>query len=254
MILTLMLATIAAAQAPQTSAGPPAQTDRYAHCMDLATTSPAAGVEEGSRWRLSGGGVLARQCLGVAYANAGNLDAAAAEFEAAARAAELAKDSRSAAYWAQAGNAWLAAKSTEKARAALDAALAGGTLTGLELGEVYLDHARAQVANGELEGARGDIDQALATASADPLAWLLSATLARRMDDLPRAKTDIAEALRRSGDDASVQLEAGNIAALGGDEAGAKEAWRRAVAIAPDAPAGKSAQAALAQFLPKATP
>jgi tetratricopeptide (TPR) repeat protein len=255
MILTLLPLLLATA-APQaaTPAGPPAQTDRYTHCMDLAANNPAAGIEEGSGWRLAGGGVLARQCLGVAYANANQLEAAAAEFEAAARAAELAKDNRSAAYWAQAGNAWLAAKSPLKSRAALDAALAAGTLSGIELGEAYLDHARAQVASGELDGARGDIDQALTTAAADPLAWLLSATLARRMDDLPRAKKDIAEALRRSGDDASVQLEAGNIAALSGDEAGAKEAWKRAVAIAPDAPAGRSAQAALAQFLPKPTP
>lgn len=259
MILTLLLA----AATPQVAkpapvapklAGPPAPTDRYAHCMDLAANDPAAGIEEGSRWRLSGGGVLARQCLGVAYANANQLTAAATEFEAAARAAELAKDKRAAAYWAQAGNAWLAAQDAAKARAALDAALASGTLTGLDLGEASLDHARAQVANNDLEGARSDIDQALANASADPLAWLLSATLARRMDDLPRAKKDIDEALRRSGDDASVQLEAGNIAAMSGDEAGAKEAWKRAVAIAPDGPAGKSARGALAQFTPKPTP
>lgn len=252
MILPLLL--LAAAQTSPTQAGPAPPTDRYAHCMDLATKDPAAGIEEGSRWRLSGGGVLARQCLGVSYANANQLNAAATEFEAAARAAELAKDSRAAAYWAQAGNAWLAAQDATKARAALDAALAAGSLTGLELGEVYLDHARAQVASKELEAARGDLDLAMETASADPLAWLLSATLARRMDDLPRARKDIAEALRRSGDDASVQLEAGNIAALDGDEAGAKTAWKRAVAIAPDAPAGRSARTALAQFTAPPTP
>ena len=264
MILPLLLLAAAPQTAPQTAApaatpreagpreaGPPAPTDRYAHCMDLAANTPAAGIEEASHWRLAGGGVSARQCAGVAYANAGQLTAAATEFEAAARAAEITKDKRSAGYWAQAGNAWLAAKDAPKARAALDAALAAGTLTGLDLGETYLDHARAQVASGELEGARGDLDQAMATASTDPLAWLLSATLARRMDDLARAKKDIDEAMRRSGDDASVQLEAGNIAALSGDEAGAKTAWKRAAAIAPDAPAGRSARAALAQFIPK---
>jgi len=264
MILLLLLAAAQAAPSPAGPArtgpstaapvGPPAQTDRYARCMDLAANDPAGGIAEASRWRLAGGGPLARQCLGVSYANAGQLPAAAAEFEAAARAAELAKDTRSAAYWAQAGNAWLAAKDAIKARAALDAALAAGTLSGLDLGEAYLDHARAQVADNQLEAARSDIDQALATASADPLAWLLSATLARRMDDLPRARKDIDEALRRSGEDASVQLEAGNIAALAGDEAGAKQAWKQAVANAPDSPAAKSAQAALAQFVPKPTP
>ncbi|WP_295564010.1 tetratricopeptide repeat protein, partial [uncultured Sphingomonas sp.] len=126
--------------------------------------------------------------------------------------------------------------------------LIAGTLEGLALGEAQLDHARVLVAAGEPEGARRDIDMALKTAGDDPLAWLLSATLARREGDVIRAKTDIAEALKRSADDASVQLEAGNIAALARDEAGARAAWAEAARLAPNAPAGKEARAALAQF------
>ncbi|MEN2785952.1 hypothetical protein ACFOKI_09900 [Sphingomonas qilianensis] len=242
MILPLLLL---AAQA-----GPPAPSlqDRFNACVELAGRDPHAAAEEAGRWRLAGGGALARQCLGMAYANDGKWAAAASEFEGAARAAELAKDKRAALYWAQSGNAWLAAQDAPKARAALDAALAAGTLTGLDRGEAMLDRARAQVAAGDLAGARSDLDPALIDAAADPLAWLLSATLARRMDDLPRARKDIAEALRLSSEDASVQLEAGNIAALAGDEAGAKAAWRQAANRAPASEAGKRAQAALAQF------
>lgn len=243
MILPLLL--LAATQS-----GPPAPPleQRYDKCIALATSDPDAGAAEAGRWRLAGGGLLARQCLGIAYANKGNWAGAAGEFEAAARAAEVAKDFRAAAFWAQSGNAWLAAGDPTRARAALDAAVAAGTLTGQDRGEVYLDRARAQVAGKQLEGARVDLDLALTDAPADPLAWLLSATLARKMDDLPRAKKDIAEALKRSGDDASVQLEAGNIAALAGDADGAKAAWRQAASIAPDSPAGKNAQIALSQF------
>ena len=243
MILPLLL--LAALQA-----GPPAPAlqERFDRCVDLATSNPHAAAEEAGRWRLAGGGVLARQCLGMAYANDGKWAAAAGEFEGAARAAELAKDKRAALYWAQSGNAWLAAKDATKARAALDAALASNTLAGLDRGEALLDRARAQVAAGDLAGARSDIDPALLDAAADPLAWLLSATLARRMDDLPRARKDIAEALQRSPDDASVQLEAGNIAAVAGDEAGAKAAWQQAATRAPASESGKRAQAALTQF------
>ena len=89
------------------------------------------------------------------------------------------------------------------------------TLTGLALGEAHLDRARALVAAGDAGGARADLDRALADAPADPLAWLLSATLARRMRRPRRAHGPISP--RRSSssaDDASVQLEAGNIAAL----------------------------------------
>ena len=221
---------------------------RYEACATLAKNDPVAARAEASRWSIAGGAWFARQCAGLAYAREANWVAAAGEFEGAARAAERGRDRRAANYWAQAGNAWLAAAQPAKARAALDTALVAGTLTGLELGEAQLDHGRTMVAAGDLDAARRDIDLALATAADDPLAWLLSATLARRMQNLPRARQDIAQALRRSPDDASVQLEAGNIAAADGDEAGALAAWAEAARIAPTRDVGRHAVAALKQF------
>jgi tetratricopeptide (TPR) repeat protein len=221
---------------------------RLEKCVDLATADPRAGEAEAARWRTQGGGFLARQCLGIAYAHQEKWGTAAAAFEEAAREAETVKDSRSPNYWAQAGNAWLAAGDAGKARAAIDAALAAGSLSGLDLGEAHLDRARARVASDDLAGARSDLDRAIVDAKDDPLAWLLSATLARKMGELPRARTDIAEALRRSPDDPSVQLEAGNIAGMSGDEAGARAAFARVVELAPGSPQAESARSALAQF------
>ena len=60
--------------------------------------------------------------------------------------------------------------------------------------------------------------------------------------------TDIAKALQLAPDDAAVQLEAGNIAALAGDAAKAKERWAEALRLQPDGPTGKAAAAALKQF------
>jgi tetratricopeptide (TPR) repeat protein len=240
-LLSLQAATAAA---PPPGKEPP----RYAECMDLATGDPSQGAAAAARWRVEGGGMLARQCLGVAYANQKRWPSAAAAFEEAAREAENARDARAANYWAQAGNAWLAAGEPVKARGALDAALASGNLTGLALGEARLDRARVLVAAGDMDGARSDLDRALADAKADPLAWLLSATLARRQGDIARAKVDITEALKRAGDDAQVQLEAGNIAAVQGDEAGARAAWGQVLKLAPGSPAAESARKALAQF------
>ncbi|SFK00899.1 Putative negative regulator of RcsB-dependent stress response [Sphingomonas sp. NFR04] len=238
-------AAAAKAAAPVPAGEPP----RFTKCMDLATGDPGAAIDEAVKWGTDKGGMFARQCLAVAYTNQGRWDSAAAAFEEAAGEAETAKDGpRAAVYWTQAGNAWLAAKKPPKARAAINAALASGQLKGLALGEAYLDRARAAVASGENDGARADIDVAIAKAGDDPLAWLLSATLARRMNDLPRAQKDIAEAVQRAGDDAAVQLEAGNIAAASGDEAGAKAAWNKVVAAAPSSPQATAARAALAQF------
>lgn len=242
LILGLQQATPAA---PKSA---PVEPPRYAECMDLATGDPSAGVESANRWRLEGGGMWARQCLGVAYANQARWPSAAGAFEEAAREAERINDARAANYWAQAGNAWLAAGEAAKARAALDAALASGGLRGLDLGEARLDRARVLVAQGEVQGARDDLDRALVDAPADPLAWLLSATLARRTDDLTRARRDIEEALKRAPDDASVHLEAGNIAAASGDEAGARAGWSRAAELAPGKPVGIAATKALEQF------
>jgi len=246
MILPLLAAALLAQTVPAPAADP--REARYAACVRLAATDPAAARAEAVRWGAAGGGRFARQCAGLAYTTEANWTAAAGEFEGAAKAAELGHDIRAATYWAQAGNAWLAANAVAKARSALDTALVAGTLTGLALGETQLDHARVMVASGDLEAARSDIDLALANAADDPLAWLLSATLARRAANLPRARQDIGEALRRSADDASVQLEAGNIAAAGGDEAGARTAWAEAARLAPTAPAGRNALAALRQF------
>lgn len=247
----MFLMLIAQAVTPLPLPMPPAADSmeaRYDRCVDLATVNPPEGVVEGTQWRASGGGFFARQCIGIAYANQAKWTPAAEEFEAAAQEAEVARNSKAAQFWAQAGNARLAAGDVAKARAALDAALAAGTLVGLERGEAQFDRARAMVAAGELEGARNDIDQALTLAGEDPLIWLASATLARRMDDLPRARKDIAEAFRRSSDDPSIYLEIGNIAALGGDADGAKSAWNDAVRVAPSSEAAANARNALKQF------
>ncbi|MGI4731397.1 MAG: tetratricopeptide repeat protein [Janthinobacterium lividum] len=233
--------------AGQSGAALPSQA-RYEACVSRAEDDPAAGERDATHWRIEGGGYFARQCEGLAIAAQRRWPSAAAAFQEAAHDAELAHDRRSATYWSQAGNAWLAAGEPAKARAALDAALASGELDGLALGEARLDRARALVAAGDLAGARGDIDSALISAKDDPLAWLLSATLARRAGDLTRAQHDIIEALRRAPDDASVELERGNIAAARGDADGAQAGWRQAVKVQPSSAAAASATQALAQF------
>jgi tetratricopeptide (TPR) repeat protein len=229
-------------------AAPDAAPDRQAACLALASEAPAQAIAEAGAWRVAGGGYRARQCLGVAYAAQERWSSAAGEFEAAAREAEAAKSPFTADLWMQAGNARLAGGETPQARAAFEAALALNTLTGPALGEVHLDRARALAADGDLVGARTSIDQATALVPQDPLAWLLSATLARREGDLMRAGRDILKALEQAPDDASVRLEAGNIAAFTGDETGARSHWTAAVTSSPESSAGKSAKAALAQF------
>jgi len=221
---------------------------RYDACLNAATNAPERAKAEATEWRLHGGGFFARQCLGMAYSNLGQWAPAADEFATAAQEAEVAHDPRAAHYWAQAGNARLAGGDPARARAALDAALAAGTLGGLQLGEAQFDRARALVALGDPAAARADIDRALENARADPLIWLASATLARRMGDSARAKADIIEASDRSPGDPSIALEIGNIAASIGDRSGARGAWEEVIRTAPDSAAAQQARASIAQL------
>jgi tetratricopeptide (TPR) repeat protein len=241
--MILMLAATAAA-----ATVPSPKEERFNACVDLASKSPVKAIETANSWLVEGGGVLARTCLGLAYASGAHWLSAATAFEQAARQAEREGDGRSANLWVQAGNAALAGSEPARARGYLDSALIGGLLQSAEKGEAHLDRARALVILKQNAAARADFDAALKLVPADPLAWLLSATLARRMEDLPRATKDIAEASRLSPDDAQVALEAGNIAILNGSPGAARIAWEAAVKNAPASPAGKAAAAALKQF------
>jgi tetratricopeptide (TPR) repeat protein len=239
-VILLMLAAAAAPVSPE-------QT-RFEACATLAETDPVRALDEASTWRISGGGLLARQCEGLAYVTQKRWIPAAAAFEAAAKEADLKSDGRAATLWVQAGNAALAGNDAKKALPYFDGALARGALQGDQLGEAHLDRARARAALGDMKGARADLDLATKHVPADPLGWLLSATLARKMNDLPRAQRDIEEAAKRSPDDASVALEAGNIAILSGRDDAARTAWQAAVKLAPESASGKAASEALGRL------
>ena len=239
-MILLLLAAAAATPNPDAT--------RFDACATLAETDPARALDEASTWRLAGGGVLARQCEGLAYVTQKRWAPAAVAFEAAAREADIKADGRAAILWVQAGNAALAGNDPAKAATYFDGALARGQLTGEALGEAHLDRARARAALGNLNGARADLDLATKLVPADPLGWLLSATLARKMNNLSRAQADIAEAAKRSPDDASVALEAGNIAALSGRDDAARTAWEAAIKLSPNSPSAKSATESLARL------
>ena len=215
-------------------------------CAALLKADPAKAVERIGEWRLRGGGLPARQCLGLAYVALERWAPAATAFEQAALEAETAKDSRRADYWVQSGNAWLAANEAAKARKAFDSALATTLLTAELRGEVHLDRARAAVALGEIAAARNDIDKGLELVPSDPFAWYLSAALAQREANLPRAKANIGKAVELAPDDADVLLLAGTIAGRSGEVDAARGFYNRAAKAAPASEAGKAALAALA--------
>jgi tetratricopeptide (TPR) repeat protein len=251
-ILSYLLA-IAAAAAPQPLAKLPG-TDvvRFNACVALTKSDAPRALREAEDWAKQSGNLPSRHCFGLAQAAAEKWEPAAATFVRAATDAEGANDPRAPLLWTQAANAALAAEDPGLARTALDRALKLPGVTEVMQGEAWLDRGRANVALNDMAAARVDIDHALKLVPNDPFAWLLSATFARRTDELERASRDISEAAKLAPDAAAVALEAGNIAIEVGADAAAKVAWERAKKLDPDGPPGLAADEQLAELAARA--
>ncbi|NCP50547.1 MAG: tetratricopeptide repeat protein, partial [Sphingomonadales bacterium] len=222
---------------------------RFDQCVDQAADDPGKGLLAANKWQIEGGQYLARNCLGFAYAELENWAKAIPEFVQSAEGAEAAGDDRAAIFWSQAGNAALAGGDHALALQYLGAALEQDTLDGLLKGEVHLDMARVYVALDQYDEARKQFALVHEIVPEDPLGWLLSATLARRMGDLALAKSDIAKAAKLVATDPAIALEAGNIAYEAGDVVNAKSNWEQAVKFGPESPSAKAATRYLAQMV-----
>lgn len=222
---------------------------RFDQCLDQAESDPANGLLAANKWQIEGGGYLARNCLGFAYAEQEDWPKAIVEFVQAAEKAQAAGDDRAGNFWSQAGNAALASGDYQRALKYFDTALEQEDLDGLLKGEVHLDMARAFVALDQYDQAKQQFVMVHQLVPQDPLGWLLSATLARRMGDLVQAKSDIAVAAKLVTTDPAIALEAGNIAYEAGDLANARSNWEQAVKFDPDSSSAKAAARYLAQLL-----
>jgi len=222
---------------------------RFVQCLDQATDDPGNGLLAANKWQIEGGGYLARNCLGFAYAELQDWPKAIAAFAKSAEGAEAQDDERAAIFWSQAGNAALAGGNHAEALKYLGSALEQGTLDGLLKGEVHLDMARVHVALDQYDLAKKQFALVHELVPEDPLGWLLSATLARRTGDLALAKSDIAVAAKLAISDPAIALEAGNIAYEAGDLVNAKSNWEQAIKFGPDSPPAKAATRYLAQLV-----
>ena len=228
------------------------QDVRFADCMELARSDAKSGIVYANEWAQEAGegndGYRTDICLATAYAADGKFADAAETFAAAARQAETAKNTGAAKLWAQAGNAAIAAGQSSDAVRFLGAALMSTALLPKERSEALIDRARAYVADGQVDKAKADLNEVRRTSPETGLAWLLSATLARRTDALSDAQGYIKTAAALSPNDAAVALEAGNIAAAAGAYAIAREQWLQTIKIAPTSRQAVSAKALLQQL------
>lgn len=252
----MILAALALLLAQDAAAAPvPPRTveeSRLSVCLDKARTDPTTAIVEASNWAAQVSGPDAshpQQCLGQAYTVLLRWDAAERAFLAARDAAGRNEHFRRAQLATMAGNAALAAERAVDALVALDlaandAAAAGDN--GLRA-MVEVDRARAQVLQGNEAEAEVTLAAARTLDPQSPFAWLLSATLARRLGKLDDAQGYIQTAAELSPDYPEVGLEAGVIAMLAGRREAAEASWRSVIALDPNSEAAASARAYLAQ-------
>jgi tetratricopeptide (TPR) repeat protein len=226
---------------------------QFTECLDLARKDAASAVTEASLWTQQKGGYLARACHGFALASDFKFDLAIPVLTEAAQGADERKDPRAARFWAQAGNAAIANDQPAEALTALDRALGLATANG-EKADIEVDRARTLVALTRSDEAATALANARMLGPENGTAWLLSATLARRLGKLPDALTYIQTAAPLLPRDPAVALEAGNIAIAAGDEAAARKQWEQVIAIAPTSRQANSAQAQLAALSATPTP
>lgn len=247
-LLPLSLLLLAGtAQAQEQELDPALDAKRYDGCVRAIPTDAKAAENYAIQWQSKGGGLPARHCQALAQLELGNPAGAAQTLAKAAQAAETQKAPQAADFWGQAGNAALLAGDAKAAVGYFNSAIvAAGEFAPLRTANLLIDRARAQVELGNLSAARTDLDRATGLAPKDSTAWLLSATLARRQNDLPRAAADIARAAALAPGDPDIQFEQGATLAATGDVAAARKLWETLVKSAPGTPAAALAGKALA--------
>lgn len=213
----------------------------------------AEAIEAASEWLRRAQGTeraTAGECLGVAHSRLGEWPEAAEAFRAARAVADTPQ--WRARLGAMAGEAALNAGDAQGALAALDAARADAAGDPVMLGGIAVYRARALVALKREAEAEAALALARTLAPSSAQAWLLSATLSRRLGKLAEAQAQIERAFDLLPVDPEIGLEAGLIAMLSGREDAARKSWESVVTVAPESAAAATARGYIAQLDPPA--
>ncbi len=226
---------------------PQPQHSRLQSCLDDAAREPALAVDSARAWLAASPGSASAEpqlCLGTALTGLAQWPEAEEAFLAGRNAVGASDPALRARLGGMAGNAALTLGAAERALGQLDAAHADAVKagdTGLA-GSIALDRGRALVALKRTDEAVAALTEARTANPSDATAWLLSATLSRRLNRLDEAQRQIESAATLAPDDPEIGLEAGVIAMLSGREDAARKSWASVIAMAPNSPEARTAQ------------
>jgi regulator of sirC expression with transglutaminase-like and TPR domain len=219
--------------AAQTIDGP----QEYRTCLILAKTKPEQGWEEALAWQSLGGGEAARHCGAVALIGLGKHAEAASRLETLANES-VREDGVRAQMLAQAAQAWMLAGKLQRADAAQRSAL----ILAPNDPDILLDHAVLLAQVHHYNEVITILTGLLRRQPHRVEALVLRASAFRYQDNLPGALDDVEQALKLDADFPDALLERGMIRRLKGDDAGAREDWRRAIEAWPDSDAAETAR------------
>ena len=228
-------------------------------CLDQLAEDPARAHSQAQirRGETSGADrVIANHCLGLAATELGLWDDARRAFLAARDETPDKEPATRARFGTMAGNAALAGGDAETALFLLTAAqndarsAASAPLEAL----AAMDAARALVALERPHEAIGALASATRLMPDKAEAWLLTATLFRRLGRLDDAQEAIERAAALAPMEADIGLEAGVIAVLSNRDDAARQSWQSVINTQPDSLAAQTAREYLAQLGPAAEP
>lgn len=225
------------------------EADPVAACAARADGDPAGALAQAEADLAVSSGIeraIAGHCLALTQSAQERWADAAMTFAAARSALPAGNAAYAARLAAAEASAHLAAGNADAALAVLAGADSGGDA---RLGSALaVDRARALVALGRTGEAAAALAEARSANPDNDEAWLLSATLSRRMEQLDAAQQQIERAamLRPTGPE--IGLEAGVIAALAGRDEAALRSWRSVIESAPGTPAALTAAGYIAQL------
>ncbi len=221
-------------------------------CLSAAAQDPDAAQDTANAWLREATGSQQAEphmCLGWTYSTQQRWDDATRDFVAGRDIAATSDHLLRARMGAMAGNSALAAEAPDRALPLLDTAHGDALAAGDThlAGDIEIDRARALVALKRDGDAAVALAAARAASPGNAYGWLLSATLSRRLNQLPAAQAQIETAAQLTPVDPEIGLEAGVIAMLSGRATAAAKSWQSVIAAAPNSPSADTARGYLAQ-------
>lgn len=232
-----------------------AQPSRLSGCLQLAASDPDAALANATGWRSNARDderAQAGHCQGLALVRLGRFAEARDVFASAVAAAAPSNPGYRARLAAMAGNAAMANREPAIAATHFESAVAdarAGNQIDLAA-DLEIDHARALVADDRGTEAVAALDRARQAQPENPRAWLLSATLSRRLNRLGEAQRQIQRAAELASRDPAVGLEAGVIAAMAGRSEDARRSFESVITLAPESDQAERARSYLEQLGP----